>query len=197
MDHISKGKSKGKGKTKCRRNSKVNRKGGNKGNSKGKSKSRDRSQGKGNGKSKSKGKGKSSKKPDNDRACHVCGKRGHFARDHWSRANHDKMVNEVKAENANAETGKESVFTIENVISDVSLSQDGCAEREDGLVMIDSGASVNVCPKWFGKSKLQKSGDATRLRGADGKLHQEYGERQIWFKIGGKTKRYVLGLFLY
>ena len=40
------------------------------------------------------------------------------------------------------------VFTIENVISDVTLSQNGCAEREDGLVMIDSGASVNVCPSW-------------------------------------------------
>ena len=65
------------------------------------------------------------------------------------------MVNEVEAENANAETGKEVVFTIENVISEVTLSRDGCAEREDGLVMIDSGASVDVCLKWFGKSKLQ------------------------------------------
>ena len=51
------------------------------------------------------------------------------------------MVNEVEAENVIAETGKEFVFTIENVISDVTLSQDGCAEREDGLVMIDSGAT--------------------------------------------------------
>ena len=80
----------------------------------------------------------------------------HFARDCWSRANHDKMVNEVEAENVNAETGKEFVFTIESVISDVTLSQDGCAERENGLVMIDSGASVKVCPKWFGRSKLQQ-----------------------------------------
>ena len=59
-------------------------------------------------------------------------------------ANHDKMVNEVEVENVNAEPGKEFVFTVENEISDVNLSQDGCAEREDGLVMIDSGASVNV-----------------------------------------------------
>ena len=59
------------------------------------------------------------------------------------------MVTEVEVENVNAETGKEFVFTIENVISDVTLSQDGCAEREDGLVMVDGGASVNVCPKWF------------------------------------------------
>ena len=41
------------------------------------------------------------------------------------------------------------MFTIESVINDVTLSQDGCAEREEELVMIDSGAFVNVCPKWF------------------------------------------------
>ena len=58
------------------------------------------------------------------------------------------MVNEVKVENVNAESGKEYVYTIEHEIHDVILSQDGCVEREDGLVMIDSGASVNVCPKW-------------------------------------------------
>ena len=198
MDHISKGKSKGKGNTKSRSNSKVNRKGGNEGNSKGKGKSnsRDRSQskgkGKGKGKSKSKGKGKNkgSEKPDNDRECYVCGKRGHFARDCWSRANHDKMVIKVEAENVNAETGEEFVFTIENVISDVTLSQDGCGEREDGLVMNDSGASVNVCPRWFGKSKLEQSDGTTCLRGANGKPLQEYGKRQIWLKIGVKTKRY-------
>ena len=146
VDHQSKGKSKGKGKTKSGGNSKGNSRGKRKG------KSRDRSQGK--GKRKSKGKGEGSEKPDDDRECYVCGKRGHFARDCWSRAIHDKMVNEVEAENSNAETGQKNVFTIENVISDVTLSQDGCAEREDGLVMIDNGASVNVCPKWFGKSKL-------------------------------------------
>ena len=67
-------------------------------------------------------------------------KKGHFARDSWSRANHDKMVNEVEVENVNAEPGKEFVFTVENEINVVNLSQDGCAEREDGLVMIDSGA---------------------------------------------------------
>ena len=52
------------------------------------------------------------------------------------------MVNEVEVENVNAEPGKECVFTVENEINDVNLSRDGCVEREDGLVMIDSGASV-------------------------------------------------------
>ena len=82
------------------------------------------------------------------------------------------------------------MFTTENVISDVTLSQDGCEEREDGLEIIDSLASVNVCPKWFGKFKLQQSDGATRPRGADGKPLQEYGKRQIWLRIGGQTKRY-------
>ena len=36
------------------------------------------------------------------------------------------------------------MFTVENEINDVNLRQDGCAEREDGLMMIDSGASVDV-----------------------------------------------------
>ena len=57
----------------------------------------------------------------------MCGKKGHFARDCGSRANHDKMVNEVEVENVNAETGKVFVFTIESMINDVNLSQDGCA----------------------------------------------------------------------
>ena len=71
------------------------------------------------------------------------------------------MVNEVEVENVNAEPGKEYVFTVENEINDVNLSQNGCVEREDGLVMIDRGASVNVCPKWFGNSKLEQSDGAT------------------------------------
>ena len=99
-------------------------------------------------------------------------------------------MNEVEAENVNAEPGKEYVFTVENEINDVNLSQDGCVEREDGLVMIDSGASVNVCPKWFGNSKLEQSDGATFLSGANGKPLQEYGKRQTWLRISGQTKRY-------
>ena len=99
-----------------------------KGKSKGKSK--DRNQGKSKGKINSKGKGKG--KPNNDKECHVCGKNGNFARDVWSRANHDKMVNEVEVENVNTAPGKEYVYTIEHEINAVNLSQDGCVEREDG-----------------------------------------------------------------
>ena len=91
-------------------------------------------------------------------------------------------MNEVEVENVNAESGKEYVFTIEHEINDVNLSQDGCGEREDGLVMIDSGASVNVCSKWFGNSKLEQSDGATCLRGANGTPLQKYGKRQIWLK---------------
>ena len=100
------------------------------------------------------------------------------------------MVNEVEAENVNVKTGEEFVFTIENVINNVTLSQDGCAEREDELVIIDSGASVSVFPKWFGKSKLQQSDGITCLKGANGKPLHVDGKLQVWLKIGGKTKRY-------
>ena len=209
VDYI--GKSKGKGKSKS--------------NSKGKSK--DRNQGKGKGKINSKGKGKG--KPSNDKECYVCGKRGHLARDCWSRANHDKMVNEAEVEDPNAEPDEEYVYTIDHEVNVVNLTQSGCevnkikekktarewdprtqeqtarewdprtqeqTAREwdprthESLVMVDSGASVNVCPKWFGNSKLEQSDDATCLRGANGKPLQEYGKRQIWLKICGQTIRY-------
>ena len=66
-------------------------------------------------------------------------------------------MNEVEGAKVDSDAGKEFVFAIENVIQDVSLSPSGCQVHEDGLVMIDSGASVNVCPKWFGNSVLEKS----------------------------------------
>ena len=188
-------------------------------------KSKDRNQGKGKSKINSKGKGK----PSNDKEYYVCGKRGHLARDCWSRANHDKMVNEVEVENQNAEPDKEYVYTIEHEVNVVNLSQSGCGVNKieekktardwdprtheqtarewdrrtqqqiarewdprahESLVMVDSGASVNLCPKWFGNSELEQSDDATCLRGGNGKPLQEYGKRQIWLKICGQTKRY-------
>ena len=117
--------------------------------------------------------------------------------------NHDKMVNEVEVENANAEPGKEYVYTIEHEVNVVNLSQSGCGvnkieERKTArdwdprthecLVMINSGASVNVCPKWFGNSRMEQSDGVTCLRRANGKPLQEYGKRQIWFKIFGQTE---------
>ena len=151
------------------------------------------------------------------------------------------MVNEVEVEDANAEPDKKYVYTIDNEVNVVNLSQSGCevnkrkekktarawdprtqeqtarewdprtqeqtarewdpriqeqTAREwdprthESLVMVDSGASVNVCPKWFGNSKLEQSDEATCLRRANGKTLQEHGKRQIWLKICGQTKRY-------
>ena len=114
----SKSKSKGKSKGKC----------GSNGKGKSKGKSKDRNQGK--GKSKNNSKGKASGKPDNDKECYVCGKRCRFARDRWSRANNDNMVNEVEVENANAEPGLEYVYTIEHEVNVVNLSQSGCEENK-------------------------------------------------------------------
>ena len=154
-------------------------------------------------------------KPDNEKECYVSGKVCHFAQDCWSRANHDKMVNEVEVEDPNAEPGKEYVYTIEHEVNVVNLSQSGCGvnkieERKqpgigtqeplhkqpgsgtkermnkqpgigtqeimnkqpgsgtprthESLVMIGSGASVNVCPKWFGNSKLEQFEEQTENR---------------------------------
>ena len=116
VDYIGKGKGKGKSKSKGESGS----------NSKGKSKgkSKDRNQGK--GKSKINSKGKDKGKPTNDKECYVCGERGHLARDCWSRANHDKMVNEVEVGDPNAEPDKEYVDTTEHEINVVNLSQNGC-----------------------------------------------------------------------
>ena len=204
VDHI--GKSKGKGKSKSKSKGKSKGKSGSIGKGKSKGNSKDRNQGKGKSKSNSKGKGNG--KPDNDRECYVCGKRGHLARDRWSRTSHDKVVNEVEVEDPNAEPDKEYVYTIEHEVNVVNLSQSGCGvnkieERKsardwdprtheqtarecdprthESLVMID---------RWFGNSKLEKSDGATCLRGANGKPLQEYGKRQIWLKICAQTKRY-------
>ena len=113
----------------------------------------------------------------------MCGKKGQFARDRWSRANQDRTVSEVEGAKVDSDAGKEFAFTIENIVKDVSLRERGCEGHEDGLEMNDSGASVNVCPKWFGESVLEKSDGSVRLRGADGK-------RQIWLRIGNHLRRY-------
>ena len=54
-------------------------------------------------------------------------------------------MDEVEGAKADSDA-EEFVFTIEKVVKDVSLSQSVCEVHEDGLVMMDSGASVNVCP---------------------------------------------------
>ena len=121
---MGKSKGKDKSKSKSKDKSKGNSKSGNNGKGKSKGKSKDRNRGKGKGKNNSKGTGNG--QLDNDKECYVCGKKGDFARDRWSRSNHDKMVNEVEVENVNAEPGKEYVYTIEHEINDVNLSQDSC-----------------------------------------------------------------------
>ena len=54
-------------------------------------------------------------------------------------------MNEVEGAKVDSAAAKEYEFTIENVVKGVSLNQSGCEVHEDGVVMIDNGASVNVC----------------------------------------------------
>ena len=85
-------------------------------------------------------------------------------------------MNEVEGAKVDSDAANEFVFTIENDVKNVSLSQSGCEVHEDSLVMIDSGASLNVCPKWFGESVLEKSDGSVQLRREDGRTPQGYGK---------------------
>ena len=76
MDVDYTGKSKSKGKSMSKSKGKSKDKSGSNGKGKSKGKSKDRNQGK--GKSKNNSKGKGSGKPDNDKECYVCGKKGSF-----------------------------------------------------------------------------------------------------------------------
>ena len=82
----------------------------------------------------------------------------------------------MEVEDPNAQPDEEYVYTIDHEVNVADLSQSGCevnkikekkTAREwdprthESLMMVDSGASVNVCPKWFGNSKLEQSDDAT------------------------------------
>ena len=141
------------------------------------------------GRAKAKNKGKGAKSDQHDKECYVCGEKGHFARDRWSEAHQDRTVNEVEGAKVDSDAAKEFVFTFENIVKDVSFSQSGCEVHEDGLVMIDSGASVNVCPKLFVESVLEKSDGSVELRGADGRTLQDYGKRHICLRIGSRLRQ--------
>ena len=123
---------------------------------KSKGKSKDRNQGKGKGKINSKG------KPSNDKECCVCGKRGHLAGDCWSRANHDKMVNEVEVEDPNADPDEEYVYTIDHEVNVVDLSQSGCEvnkikRKENSQGMGPKNPGTNS--QGMGPKNPSKSGD--------------------------------------
>ena len=79
---------------------------------------------------------------------------------------------------------------VKNLRTHEQTAREWDPRTHEGLVMIDSGASVNLFPKCFGNSKLEQSDGVACLRGANGKPLQKYGKRQIWLKICGQTKRY-------
>ena len=173
MDVDYMGKSKGKCKSKSKSKGKNKGKSGSNSKGKSKGKSKDRNQGKGKGKINSKGKGKG--KPSNDKECYVC------------------EVNNIKEKKTASEWDprtQEQTAREWDPRTQEQTAREWDPRTHESLVMVDSGASVNVCPKWFGNSNLEQSDDATCLRGANGKPLQEYGKRQIWLKICGQTKRY-------
>ena len=62
------------------------------------------------------------------------------------RPNSDRVVRAK----VGADAAKEFEYTIDNTVKDATLSSSFCQSHEDGLVMIDSGASVYVCSMWLG-----------------------------------------------
>ena len=89
----------------------VDRKGKGKGRRRRRDRGRGSGQSKGKSKSKSKSKSKGAKPGKQDKECYVCGKKGHFARDRWSRANQDRIVNEVEDAKVDSDAGTEFVRT--------------------------------------------------------------------------------------
>ena len=126
---------------------------------------------------KAKGKGNGVKSDKQDKECYACRKKALRAR-------------LLVTSKVDSDAAKEFVFTIYNIVRDVSVSQSRCEGYENGFVMIDSGESVNVFPKWFGESVLEKSDGSVQLRSADGRTLRDYGKRHIWLKIGNHLRQY-------
>ena len=83
------------------------------------------------------------------------------------------------------------MFTIENTVKDVTLSQIGWDSHEDGLVDDRQRSIRQRLPQVVWRNPLWEPSDGSvRLRGADGRTLQDYGKRQIWLRIGNHLKRH-------
>ena len=72
-------------------------------------------------------------------------------------------------------------------VKNVIMRQSGCQSHEDGYVMIDSGASVNVCSMWFGEAADEQSDSSVTPRRG---WTNTPGKRQIWLRNGNHLKRH-------
>ena len=80
---------------------------------------------KGNDWDQGKGKGTDAKPDAQVKECYVCGKKGHFAQDFFSRIHHDKTVNELEgARVAAADAAKKFVYTNEKHTESRSRTED-------------------------------------------------------------------------
>ena len=86
-----------------------------------------------------------------------------------------------------ADAAKEFEYTIDSAVKDVIMRQSGCQSHEDGYVMIDSGASVNVCSMWFAEAADEQSDSSVTPRRG---WTNTPGKRRIWLRIGNHLKRH-------
>ena len=115
---------------------------------------------KGNDKDQGKDRGVDAKPDAQVKECYVCGKKGHFAQDYFSRIHHDKTVNELQGARVAADAAKKNVYTNGNTVN-----------HEAALIMFDTEVSVNVCSSWLGEPALEQPDGSVRFRGADGRTN--------------------------
>ena len=169
VDAVFKGKNKGKGKS--------GKDKGHKGVSKDSSKSK--------GKGSKDGSGKSSEKGAQGRGkgafqgyCNQCGKWGHRKADCYSKKGHEKtQQQEVQG----------SVSLVENYQGWDEGHEDGkwvfavVAEANEGkgMLLVDSGAAVHVCPRWYVGSRSIEKSERLDLRSANGEPIVSYGAVEV------------------
>ena len=95
-----------------------------------------------------------------------------------SQIHQDRTVNEVQGATADADAAKELVFTIENTVKDVTLSQIVCDSHEGGLVDDRQRSIRQRLPQvvWGIRSGANRRFSPTPRHG---RTLQDYGKRQI------------------
>ena len=115
------------------------------------------------------GQGQEEKSDKQDKECNVCGKKGPFARDCWSRANQNRTVNEVEGATVDSDAAQELVFTIENL----------------------EPKWLRRSRRWFGDDR-QRSISQCLSQVVWGICSRETRrtKRQIWLRVGNRLRRY-------
>ena len=158
--------------------------------------------GKGKGKGKNKDKGKAKDKPDAEMTCYCCGKVGHRKADCWGwqaaqkekekekpatkkEATLKKTAKEVAAVDVGSlEVGPLSACARDSWILSVEVAEvnESWTARNEGWVMVDSGAGVSACPVGYAPECEVSSGSVKLpLVGAGGGRIEHIGQKTVGY----------------